>query len=72
MVLKDRIIVLENINLTAVQYQTGFISRELIVDQLTTPGMKVDVCGPPPMMESVLDYLSELETPKESIVTEEF
>jgi ferredoxin-NADP reductase len=52
-------------------YLTGFISRELIVDQLTTPGMNVYVCGPPPMMESVMDHLSALEIPEDNIITEE-
>lgn len=49
---------------------SGFISRELIVDQLTTPGMKVYVCGPPPMMDSIGEHLAELEIPGESIITE--
>lgn len=54
------------------KYLSGFISRELIVDHLATPGMMVYVCGPPPMMEKVLEYLAELKIPGENIVTEEF
>ncbi len=54
------------------RYIFGYISRELIMDQLTVPGMNVYVCGPPPMMKLVKDSLSELEIPEEAVVTEEF
>jgi ferredoxin-NADP reductase len=57
---------------TSDRYLSGFISRELIVDQLTTPGMNVYVCGPPPMMKNVIEYLSELKIPEGSIVADEF
>lgn len=51
---------------------SGFITRELIVDQMSVPGEPIYVCGPPPMMKSVLQYLSELEIPEELIVPGEF
>ena len=54
------------------EYRNGFISRELIVDHLKVPDSKVYVCGPPKMMEKVLEHLDELEVAKEAIVKEEF
>jgi ferredoxin-NADP reductase len=54
------------------QYLSGMISRELIVDHLSVPGMNVYLCGPPPMMKQVLEYLSELKIPAGSIISDEF
>ncbi|MGW8316599.1 MAG: FAD-binding oxidoreductase [Bacteroidales bacterium] len=54
------------------EHLSGFITRELIVDHISMPGEYIYVCGPPPMMEGVLDFLSTLEIPGELIVSDEF
>jgi ferredoxin-NADP reductase len=54
------------------RYLSGYITRELIADNMSVPGMMIYICGPPPMMKSVLGYLSELEIPEGSIMAGEF
>lgn len=53
------------------QYRSGMISRELIVDHLKRPHEKIYLCGPPPMMEAVHNYLTELQISEDSIVEED-
>lgn len=53
------------------QYLTGMVSRELIVDHLKRPHEKIYLCGPPPMMKAVHEYLTELEISADSIVEED-
>jgi len=50
----------------------GYITKELIANQVEGEGAHFYVCGPPPMMEAVLKELKDLGVPKERIVHEEF
>ena len=54
------------------QYRFGLITRELIVDHITVPGEYIYVCGPPAMMDQVMEHLSELEIPEDLIVADEW
>ena len=50
----------------------GHISKELISSLTEGEGAYYYLCGPPPMMDAVLDQLKEMGVPKSKIVHEEF
>ena len=49
----------------------GLIDRKYLEKHMGNRDQYFYVCGPPPMMEMVLDALEELEIPEESIVKED-
>lgn len=53
-------------------YPHGVIDKQYIKDQVENLDKKFYVCGPPAMMESVVDALKELKVPKDDIITEDF
>lgn len=53
-------------------YLSGLITRELIVDHIAVPGENIYVCGPPQMMDHVMEHLSALEIPDDIIVADEW
>ena len=53
------------------RYLSGYITPELIADYIADPGDMIYVCGPPLMMDAVLEYLSDLGVPDDHMVTEE-
>ena len=53
------------------EYAYGLISEEFLGKYINPSVKYVYVCGPPPMMEVVEFYLSDLQVSKESIVEEE-
>lgn len=50
----------------------GVIDKQYIKDQVADLDKKFYVCGPPPMMDSVVNALKELNVSKENIITEDF
>jgi len=52
------------------EYAHGMITKEFLKKNITGRTGKFYVCGPPPMMESVLKSLSELGIPDNAIITE--
>jgi ferredoxin-NADP reductase len=52
-------------------YMDGFITRELIVDQLESDDL-IYVCGPPAMMDAISEHLRELEISEERILLDEW
>ncbi|MGC1514244.1 MAG: flavodoxin reductase [Maribacter sp.] len=50
----------------------GVIDKQYIKDQVADLDKKFYVCGPPPMMDSVVNSLKELNVSKENIITEDF
>ena len=53
-------------------YLSGYITRDLLKEQLPETNPYLYLCGPPPMMEAVEQQLKELNVDKERLVTEEF
>jgi ferredoxin-NADP reductase len=53
-------------------YFHGMISHEFLVEQIKDFNQKFYLCGPPPMMESLLKLLDELGVGEESVIKEEF
>ena len=53
-------------------YLSGYITWELLKEQLPETNPYIYLCGPPPMMEAVEQQLKELNVDKERLVTEEF
>lgn len=51
-------------------YQTGFISREDLTKNLDSARQFVYVCGPPPMMDLMMKYLSSIDVRQDMIVKE--
>lgn len=54
------------------QYHHGMISEDFIKKHALSLQDYFYVCGPPPMMEAVLEQLSKLGIKKDKIITEEF
>ncbi len=54
------------------KYTHGVIDKQYIKDQVEDLNKKFYVCGPPPMMDSVVDALKDLDVKKEAIITEDF
>lgn len=53
-------------------YKQGYISKEIIQSQMENREAYFYVCGPPPMMEAVLQHLSALGIKESNIVKEPF
>ncbi len=53
-------------------YAHGYITKEIIKTQIESPSTYFYLCGPPPMMRSVLKQLKELEIDNSKIVKESF
>lgn len=53
-------------------YEHGYITKELIKAQMENPDCNFYVCGPPPMMDAVLDALKELGIDNSKIINEEY
>jgi ferredoxin-NADP reductase len=51
-------------------YEHGRITKELLKKHINTFDMKFYVCGPPAMMDSVLEQLAHFEIPDNSIIRE--
>jgi len=51
-------------------YHYGFISRELIKDNIVNKDQRFYVCGPPPMMDAVMKQLGDLKINKNAIMLE--
>jgi len=51
-------------------YYHGFISRELIKDNIVNKDQRFYVCGPPPMMDAVMKQLDDLKINKNAVVLE--
>lgn len=51
-------------------YLHGFISRELIKENIFDENQRFYVCGPPPMMDAVMKQLGDLEINKNAVVLE--
>jgi len=54
------------------KYEHGYISAQLIKQQLTKNPQYFYICGPEPMMQTVEQHLSSLGVSKDHIVREEF
>jgi ferredoxin-NADP reductase len=54
------------------EYAYGLITEDFLKANIKGPGKKIYVCGPPPMMEAVEQYLANLHLPQQEIVKEEF
>ena len=53
--------------------QTGRISAQMIKDELPDYGQRLFyLCGPPPMMDAMQDFLQELGISKQKIIVEKF
>jgi len=52
-------------------YYHGFIDRDFLEEHVDDFGKMFYVCGPPPMMESVLSALSDLDVSDDQIVKED-
>ncbi|PLX02165.1 MAG: flavodoxin reductase [Marinilabiliales bacterium] len=52
-------------------YNNGLITEEFLKDNITEETDKFYVCGPPEMMDAVLERLSSIGIPEKSIVKEE-
>lgn len=53
-------------------YHHGMISEKFIKEHALSLNDYFYVCGPPPMMDAILEQLSNLGVPKDKIITEEF
>lgn len=53
-------------------YPYGVIDKQFIKDHIENLDKKFYVCGPPPMMDSVVNALKELGVQKDNIITEDF
>ncbi len=51
-------------------YEYGHINKELIQKNLNAENKYIYVCGPPPMMDAVQNYLNEIGIGKDAIVLE--
>ncbi len=51
-------------------YAHGFITREILKAHMPDIGKNIYVCGPPPMMDAVAGFLSDLHVNEESIIKE--
>ena len=56
----------------AVGYAYGMITGDFLRQNISDFRKKFYVCGPPPMMKTVLKYFSDLGVDKSSIIKEEF
>lgn len=54
------------------QYASGYIDKEFIKDNISDLDKYFYVCGPPKMMEVVLDALNALDVSEENIIKEDF
>ncbi len=54
------------------KYTHGVIDKQYIKDQVEDLDKKFYVCGPPAMMDSVVNALKDLDVKKEAIITEDF
>lgn len=52
------------------EYAHGFITREILKSHLPDTGKNIYVCGPPPMMDAVAGFLSDLHVNEKSIIKE--
>ena len=52
-------------------YEHGQITEEFLKTQLPVSGNYIYVCGPPPMMEAIEHYLSDLQVKEKFIIKEE-
>lgn len=50
----------------------GQITEDFLKEHITTTTKHVYVCGPPPMMDAVLNQLSTMGVPKHAIIVESF
>lgn len=55
---------------TSPEYKTGFITADLISENIPPGSRKVYVCGPPPMMDAVLAYCRQLGIADTAITVE--
>lgn len=53
-------------------YHYGFIDKDFIKENAYDRSAKYYVCGPPEMMDAVLESLKKLEIQEENIITEDF
>lgn len=53
-------------------FEYGYITRELIQSQVETKSPYFYLCGPPPMMDAVLQQLSDLGVQDSKIIKEQF
>jgi ferredoxin-NADP reductase len=51
-------------------YQYGFINEDFLKSEITDYNQKFYLCGPPPMIESVLGHLAHLGVSEDSIIME--
>jgi len=56
----------------ATGYLHGFVTKELIVSNLSDPGKYLYLCGPPRMMKSIEKILAELHISEELVIKERF
>jgi ferredoxin-NADP reductase len=54
------------------EYAYGLITQDFLKANISGAGKKIYICGPPPMMEAVEQYLANLHVPEQDIVKEEF
>jgi ferredoxin-NADP reductase len=54
------------------KYEYGFVTEDLIQKNAPEPDGYFYLCGPPPMMEKLEEYLDNLKVDKSRIVKEEF
>ncbi|SNT17395.1 Ferredoxin-NADP reductase [Ekhidna lutea] len=53
-------------------FMNGHVSESLIKSQMTSKGLYYYLCGPPPMMDEVLNHLEVLGIKKSKIIIEQF
>ena len=53
-------------------YFHGMITQDFLQEHIDNFDRKFYVCGPPPMMDSLLQQLSDLGVGEDSIIKEEF
>lgn len=53
-------------------FMNGYVSESLIKSQITSDGLYYYLCGPPQMMDAVLNHLEGLCIEKSKIIREEF
>jgi hypothetical protein len=54
------------------KYTHGVIDKLFITDQVAELDQYFYLCGPPPMMGSIMEALKDLKVPKDKIITEDF
>jgi len=54
------------------EYPHGQITEDFLKEYINTLTKHVYVCGPPPMMETILKQLSNLNVPENAIIVETF